>query len=685
MFMNRIIIQIYFLLTLIFHIHCQPIVPEEIFVVSDVYGILPDGTCNELAGKHFRELKQKNGHWDATTKVIKLYAAKNEEVAVQIIIPQKGKNFSGIMSELVGPKKIDSSRASFSAMGWVNHVSLGSCPDLVIPLDGSINGISGFDIPISFNGIPNPDNNIGIMLFEIWIPKDITAGEYKGTVIIFMGETTIETLNVVLTVFDFVLPDMPTFAFELLSYGMPSENFPAKFYVNAGDGLGAGARTIPEKTKQIDYQVYKMAMDNRCFVNSLPYSSQRGYPRYAYPIEGKGENARVMSYAEWDDFYSPILDGKVNKFGEPPAHFLLPFNSNYPYLCESDPQNQFNFIPLSETVPEGPGQNSDLREFEQTYKKIANQFVDHFAEKGWTKTQFEVFNNQKSRKDRNRLPWKLDEPTDLSDYMGLQYLLNVQRLAFDSAELKGIQIKNRLDIGHFNCDRFLTPDGQPTRCYKSKDYNKYNADKYLKGVVDHWVIGSTHLEAAQQTLQEYNASGVKLMEYSTSGSRYAIGLHYGEFAGEGFRSARMGISGRIIYKLGLDSANPLKVDESDDNTFYSSISMGFEGALSSHRLKLWRNAVNDFDYITAAKKINETATMDIINKVTKVGSTASPKYRERSNARAFWFTNNVEDILRTKIKLAEIITGKKYSAMEIEGFSDKYTPCGSADQIVGYD
>jgi hypothetical protein len=175
------------------------------------------------------------------------------------------------------------------------------------------------------------------------------------------------------------------------------------------------------------------------------------------------------------------------------------------------------------------------------------------------------------------------------------------------------------------------------------------------------------------------------MEYSTSGSRYAIGIHYGEFAGEGFKSARMGITGRIIYKLGLNSANPLKVDESDDNTFYSGTSMGFEGALPSHRLKLWRNAVNDFDYITVAKKINEAATMEIINKMTKVGPTASPKYRERSNARAFWFTNNVEDILRAKIKLAEIITGKNYSVSEIEGFSEKYAPCGSADQIVDYD
>ena len=679
--MERVLVLISFLVMIVFEIYGQPN-SSEIFVVSDVYGILPDGTCNELTSKDFGKLKQKNGHWDAASKTVKMYAAKNEEVAVQIVIPKTGKGFHGELSNLVGPDTIGSERASYSAMAWVNHVSLGSCPDLVIPLDGSINGINRFNVPISFKGIPNPNNVVGIMLFELWVPKNVSAGEYTGTVGIMEDEEKLEILNVDLTVFDIVLPDMPTFAFELLAYGMPSEDLGAKSYINADDGLGKGARLVSERTKRIDYQVYKLAMDNRCFVNTIPYSSQRGYPRYAYPIAGKGENARIMSYAEWDDFFSPILDGKLNKFGEPPAHFLLPFNINYPYLCESEAENQFDFIPFKYLVPEGPGITPELREFELTYKTIAEQVLNHFAEKGWTKTQFEIFNNQKPRKYRNRTPWQLDEPTDLSDYMGLQYLLNVQKWAFESARQKGIQIKNRLDIGHFNCDRFLTPDGRQTRCYKSKDYNKHNADKYLKGVVDHWVIGSTHLEAAQQTLKEYNTPGVKLMEYSTSGSSNGIGFHYGQFAGEGFRSARIGIVGRILFKLGLSSGNPLQIGDSDENTFYSGTSMEFDGALPSHRLKLWRNAVNDFDYITAAKKINEAATKEIIDKMTAIGPTASPKYRGRSNARAFWFTNNVEDILRAKIKFAEIITGKKYPMGEIEGFSEKYTPCGSADQIV---
>ncbi|NIV03429.1 MAG: hypothetical protein GWN59_02015, partial [Calditrichae bacterium] len=94
---------------------------DDIFVVSDVYGIKPDGSCNEIKGGHFGELKLNNVHWNANNKTIKLYGAKNEEVAVQIVIPQSGKGFWANMSNLEGPSTIQGGRATFSAMAWTNH------------------------------------------------------------------------------------------------------------------------------------------------------------------------------------------------------------------------------------------------------------------------------------------------------------------------------------------------------------------------------------------------------------------------------------------------------------------------------------------------------------------------------------------------------------------------------------
>lgn len=95
-------------------------------------------------------------------------------------------------------------------------------------LDGSIKGIRSFDVPVAFkrkeqtesamgwSGLPQAGNKIGAMLFEVWVPKDAPSGLYKGTVSVMEGATEAAKLNVELTVLGFAMPDMPTFAFDLL-------------------------------------------------------------------------------------------------------------------------------------------------------------------------------------------------------------------------------------------------------------------------------------------------------------------------------------------------------------------------------------------------------------------------------------------------------------------------------------
>ncbi|RMG32367.1 MAG: hypothetical protein D6732_13500, partial [Methanobacteriota archaeon] len=342
---------------------------------------------------------------------------------------------------------------------------------------------------------------------------------------------------------------------------------------------------------------------------------------------------------------------------------------NYPYLCESKPEKQFDFRPYKSIILESPGVHPDLRESEETFKTIARQYLEHFQQKGWDKTIFQIFYNQKPRENRNRTPWKLDEPTELDDYKGLRYLFRLAREAFKDAPGMGIQVANRLDIGHFNCERFLTPEGKPTRCYKAKGYNRDNADQYLKGVVDHWVISTSHAAGAQHTFREYQGSGVKMMVYSSAGTGSALAGHYGTYAGVGFLSARMGLVGRVIFKLGMRTADPnnQKSSSYEGNVFYSGQSMGFKGALPSHRVKLWRNAVNDFDYIVLAKERDPVAVDEILQRMVTIGPAHSLKYRKRSNSRDFWFNNNVEDIIVARLLLAEIITGQHLVNVPLEG------------------
>ena len=262
-----------------------------------------------------------------------------------------------------------------------------------------------------------------------------------------------------------------------------------------------------------------------------------------------------------------------------------------------------------------------LKEYEETWKVIGKQYSNHFTEKGWTKTRFELYHNQKANSNRNMIPWKLDEPVQEADYKALFYFFNLGKWAFQGSKSKNLQVVTRVDIGHWNCDKFLTPNNHATKCYKSKDYNKYNADIYLKPTVDHWVISSSHASGAQHFLKNYERKGVKLMTYNTAGTKEEISGNYTKFAGLGYVSSRMGVVGIINYRLGLAQADPNDVPKRC--LMYNGKSMGFDGILASRRLKIWGNAVNDFDYITAAKKKNSAKT-DLLNYLSY--NPASTKY-----------------------------------------------------------
>ena len=650
---------------------------QDVFVVDGTYSLRPDGVCQELTGGAFGDLAKKNAHWDAATKTIKLTAAKNEEAAVEIVIPQAGAGFAGKMSDLKGPGTIPADRATFSALVWVVDVNKKLSPDLVIPLDGSVKGIRTFDVPVAFEGLPKAANTVGAMLFEVWVPKTAVAGLYKGTVSVMKGGAEIAKLPLELTVLDLALPDAPAFAFDLLDYAMPFGE------VLNGNGLGVPATKMSDAGKAANYQIYKLAADNRCYINILPYGGSRGNPKFAAPIIGKGTEAKVMSWTEFDDLYAPILDGKCNKFGQPPAHFTLAFNANYPYLCDGEIAGQFNWMPLATTMPEGPGKNPVLKEFEDTNKTIAQEYIRHFADKGWTKTRFEVYHNQKANPKRNRIPWKLDEPVAKPDYQALGYFFNTAHWAFDGAAAKGVQVVTRIDIGHFHCNKMFTPDGKPSVCWKAKAYDTGDAPKYLKNTTDHWVIGITHAEGAQPLLKDYEGPNRKVMVYGTAGES-ALQQHYGQFAGTCVRLAKMGVVGMIVYKVDISAGNP-NGSARDYVLYNGKTSLGYEGALASRRLKLWRDSVNTYDYIVAARKKNPAAADALLDKMVRVGLSGDKDYRNQSKSRGYWVSNNVEDYTTFKLKLAEIATGVKLGAGELGGFSDRFTACGSADKIVGYD
>jgi len=307
---------------------------------------------------------------------------------------------------------------------------------------------------------------------------------------------------------------------------------------------------------------------------------------------------------------------------------------------------------------------------------VAQQTVDHFAEKGWTKTAFEVFFNQKPD-NSNRTPWKLDEPVEGFDYKGLRYLFTVAKWAFDGAEKKGVKIRNRIDIGHWECEGMVTLEGKPTACYKKKEYNSRGAEKFLKPLIDRWVAGVVHVNGAWPLVAKYKTPEIWFDDYAGSGQGAS---HFGSLAGVCWQSAFLGVEGRVFYKAAFQPPSGI----TDSCMMYSGKDLGFTGILASRRMKLLRTSANDYDLYLLAKQKSAKAADDLLRKLVRIGGASDPAYRNQSKTVEAYFTNNVEDILAARRMAAGIAAGAE-PAVTLEGFSSKYSPNGAPDTIVNYD
>lgn len=662
----------------------------DIFVTSPIYALKADGGTPDIASGSFGELAKKNGHWDAASKTIAMVAAKNEEVAVQIVIPQEGAGFSARLSDLSGPGTIKADRATFSAVVW-SKAENNLFNDVVIPLDGSVAGIKTMDIPCTIKGVAEVQNKAGAILFELWVPRDAKAGAYTGTLKVLNAGAEVDSLTVKLTVFDFALPDQPSYAFEYLCYDMPF-----KSRVVSGDGVPLRAVKMPERQLKMNHQVYKLAFDNRAFVNVLPYHGQRGAPVYAYPVSGQGAEAKITSFAEYDEVFGPILEGKVNKFGKGPIHYTLPFNANYPHVCQGEPEKQFDWMGYRKTIPEGPGKDAKLKEFEDTNKAIAEQMFKHFAEKDWKEPIYEFYHNQKpdgvgnSKKSggsRNRLCWKLDEPTDKEDYQGLRYFLNVNKWSVAGLGSLGLKFANRIDLGHFHCDKLEDPSGKVVGCSNGKSWDKGDGKGILGSVVDHWVLGVVHADGARGLIPSYERPGTKMETYSAQPLKARVNQCV--YRGETYRAARRGTVGNVYFKLDLSCGDPASLGGAGKSASYAEFMLydgtkvGFDGALAARRTKLWRDAINDFDYIAMAKAKDPVATKAVVERMTVVGELGGKTHAKVASISS---NNNPESYLAAKNALADIIAGKKVDVIKaIPGRSKDFAPSSEGDKITNYD
>lgn len=511
-------------------------IPE--FKINPVSGALVQGN-----GQTVETLRERFNLVDERGS-LRLSAAPGETAAFQLVLPPE----PWLQIHLENPSAFP---CTLYQVGSVKVPELENryFPDLLVPLPGNAPG-DRFSMVKDAQVVP-AGSAWQVIWVEIPLAAQTPAGEYAFTLRI-SGEKINQAVTVNLTVHGAALPP-PRLLLDLNEYG---DKYLYPFRKSFS----------PQELARLEQAVFRMGRDHYGVINPLPYESQSGEAR-------EGLVPKVLNYdllhpqLDWSEFdarFGPYFDGSAFADGVPLRHFYLPFNPDWP-------------APFKLYL-------SDREQYEQIWAAFAREYIRHFTEKGWTRTIFQVYCNQKPGKG-NEIPWNLDEPKGVDDYQALRYYAELTHRVFAAnarpqAESGALKVRFRVDISHFYCDEH--------RGNRDKDFRVNGGDKILEAV-DIWVISGHSLngEAAAQEARKLLAAGKEVWIYSETpliaeGSPRAFQRIY--------RAREQEWSGFMAWK---SVARELHAGKGSDFIFYAVEAGGQKGIYPSLRLKLLKRAIDD--------------------------------------------------------------------------------------------
>ena len=110
-------------------------------------------------------------------------------------------------------------------------------------------------------------------------------------------------------------------------------------------------------------------------------------------------------------------------------------------------------------------------EYKRAYSDVARQFAEHFQQKGWTKTSYQAFGNDKyyfkvpyfasqltTSAGTGTSFWLLDEPVDFDDYMANAFFLGLVQTGVKQAKAPDVKFAYRTDVSQPEMTRGLWND-----------------------------------------------------------------------------------------------------------------------------------------------------------------------------------------------------------------------------------
>jgi hypothetical protein len=344
-----------------------------------------------------------NAVWDG--RKVRLCGARGETVSFQLCIERLGAGSLGVgvwVKELSGPggQTIAQQNIDLYRNWYAKNRGGAWQPAYAVPVGHG----QGFRIPDPARFGEGPDGlKLGrnqTLTIDLWIPKTAKPGKFTSTLGVEPDGVDALTVPVELEVFDFELPDRLSFWPELNAY-----------------------RTPPGE----HFAWYRLAQAHRCVLNCW---------RWAPEVKGAGRDAKVV-WDRYDREVGPLLSGQafqgMRRDKVPIECLYLPFEDSWPTELAKETYRYPGRWP-------GRGDSRDLiveqclkapyigdglsQDYKDAFLAVQRQFVEHFKEKGWTKTEMQCFFGGKNThriEYGSNMWWTTDEPAQWEDWLALQF------------------------------------------------------------------------------------------------------------------------------------------------------------------------------------------------------------------------------------------------------------------------
>jgi len=430
-------------------------------------------------------------------------------------------------------------------------------PDALVPIADNT-----LSIPNAANGVA--DQKVQALYVDVWVPHKAGPGRYRGELRISGAEGGDILAPVELTVLDYQLPDELNYVCDMNGYQYP----PAK------DWEGA-------------LNLHRLAHRNRLNINIVPYSQSANWSvsQMGMEVRGRGKDLRVVSFEKFDQSFGPLLNGSAfetnPRAGVPVAALFLNLFENWPCTLAGN----FTFDQTAQRV--------DIRDdFSQDYKDgvvaVCRQMAAHFKLKGYTRTAFQPFLNNKYKFNPDQTFWLLDEPMFRDDYLALQFFGDLFREGFR--------------------------DAAPLVVDYRADVSRAEEARGMLNRLDTMVFSQSNIRAyptiAREFMRSYEArkpgEARKAWEYGGAGSVKNAPVSLRGWVVESWLN---GMDGLLPWQsYGTDASWTSAENANDSSVFYPAMSKwNYNGAYGSLKMKGFRDGQQDAEcLLLLAKKLGAT-------------------------------------------------------------------------------